>query len=128
VANAYGFCPLCGALGLARERRPNGNDRCAQGHVYPSHSAVLPVGPPPWAPAAPPPPAAAFRDAFQREVGEDHCAEWALECLDRVMAFTPGRLVVTDAMATRVCELIDVQDFDFVKGALEAYETIRGTP
>jgi hypothetical protein len=36
----YGYCPHCGLPGLSRERRPNGNDRCSQGHVYPSADAL----------------------------------------------------------------------------------------
>ncbi len=32
----YGYCPQCGAKGVMRERRPNGNDKCANGHTYPS--------------------------------------------------------------------------------------------
>ena len=36
----YGFCPICGAPGLSRERRPNGNDHCAKGCTYPSKDAV----------------------------------------------------------------------------------------
>lgn len=36
----YGFCPTCGCHGKTRERRPNGNDTCALGHVYPSAKAV----------------------------------------------------------------------------------------
>lgn len=32
----YGFCPECGAPGVTRERRINGNDTCENGHVYPS--------------------------------------------------------------------------------------------
>lgn len=36
----YGWCPICGAPGKSRERRPNGNDRCEKGHVYPSASAA----------------------------------------------------------------------------------------
>lgn len=36
----YGYCPTCGALGRARERRPNGDDLCDNGHKYPSASAV----------------------------------------------------------------------------------------
>ena len=35
----YGYCPRCGQLGIARERRPNGNDRCKNGHEYPSRDA-----------------------------------------------------------------------------------------
>ena len=34
---AYGYCPECGAKGVMRERRPNGNDTCENGHVYPSN-------------------------------------------------------------------------------------------
>lgn len=37
---AYGRCPHCGADGKTRERRPDGNDTCANGHVYPSRLAV----------------------------------------------------------------------------------------
>lgn len=36
----YGLCPICGANGITRERRLNGNDRCSAGHVYPSRDAV----------------------------------------------------------------------------------------
>lgn len=35
----YGYCPLCNARGVARERRISGNDRCQQGHTYPSRLA-----------------------------------------------------------------------------------------
>lgn len=38
---AYGRCPLCGAFGVSRERRPGGNDTCERGHVYPSEKAVM---------------------------------------------------------------------------------------
>ncbi|MEN9785518.1 MAG: hypothetical protein RLZZ299_782 [Pseudomonadota bacterium] len=38
--SAYGYCPRCGGLGMSRERRQNGNDRCENGHGYPSVSAV----------------------------------------------------------------------------------------
>ena len=34
--NQYRTCPHCGGPGITRERRPNGNDRCAKGHEYPS--------------------------------------------------------------------------------------------
>lgn len=36
----YGYCPVCGGLGRSRERRPNGDDRCENGHVYPSSQAL----------------------------------------------------------------------------------------
>lgn len=35
----YGYCPHCGKPGVARERRPDGDDRCEGGHVYPSRVA-----------------------------------------------------------------------------------------
>lgn len=38
---AYGYCPFCGTPGQTRERRPDGNDTCAQGHRYPSRSSLL---------------------------------------------------------------------------------------
>ena len=45
----YGYCPRCGGLGMSRERRLNGNDRCENGHSYPSSTAaanpLLPVAP-----------------------------------------------------------------------------------
>jgi hypothetical protein len=36
----YGYCPECGAKGVMRERRLNGNDKCAKGHTYPSNTAA----------------------------------------------------------------------------------------
>lgn len=41
--NVYGICPHCGAQGISRERRLNGNDMCENGHVYPSSSALKPT-------------------------------------------------------------------------------------
>jgi ssDNA-binding Zn-finger/Zn-ribbon topoisomerase 1 len=38
----YGYCPTCGAKGVMRERRPNGSDKCANGHTYPSSKATTP--------------------------------------------------------------------------------------
>ena len=38
----YGYCPECGAKGVMRERRPNGNDKCANGHTYPSSKSTPP--------------------------------------------------------------------------------------
>lgn len=43
----YGICPICfdaGVMtpGVSRERRPDGNDECAKGHVYPSKDALYP--------------------------------------------------------------------------------------
>lgn len=32
----YGYCPECGAKGISREKRPDGNDKCEAGHTYPS--------------------------------------------------------------------------------------------
>jgi len=40
--DGYGYCPVCGAVGVTRERRLNGNDKCENGHVYPSKDAVHP--------------------------------------------------------------------------------------
>lgn len=40
LASPYGYCPKCGARGVRRERRPNGNDTCVNRHVYPSRSAL----------------------------------------------------------------------------------------
>ncbi len=38
--NIYGYCPLCTAPGVKRERRPNGDDTCKTGHTYFSSDAV----------------------------------------------------------------------------------------
>ena len=38
----YGYCPECGAKGVMRERRPNGNDKCANGHTYPLSTSTPP--------------------------------------------------------------------------------------
>jgi len=35
----YGYCPKCGAKGVSREKRMNGNDKCENGHTYPSKDA-----------------------------------------------------------------------------------------
>lgn len=40
-APVLGYCPICGAPGLSREKRPFGNDRCEAGHCYPSSNALL---------------------------------------------------------------------------------------
>lgn len=39
AGGCYGICPVCGAQGKTRERRPGGNDTCENGHVYPSAKA-----------------------------------------------------------------------------------------
>lgn len=36
----YGNCPICGAKGIMRERRPFGNDKCENRHTYPSCDAI----------------------------------------------------------------------------------------
>jgi hypothetical protein len=41
----YGYCPECGAKGTKRERRIDGNDMCANGHIYFSKKAVYPAPP-----------------------------------------------------------------------------------
>ena len=35
----YGCCPVCGLPGVRRDRGPDGNDRCEDGHTYPSRDA-----------------------------------------------------------------------------------------
>lgn len=37
---SYGYCSKCGARGVSRERRINGNDTCENGCVYPSSESV----------------------------------------------------------------------------------------
>jgi hypothetical protein len=36
----YGICPKCGGNAISRERRPDGNDKCENGHVYPSKDTI----------------------------------------------------------------------------------------
>lgn len=36
----YGVCPFCKGEVLCRERRLGGNDKCENGHVYPSKESV----------------------------------------------------------------------------------------
>jgi len=36
----HGICPGCGGKITLRERRPNGNDHCENGHVFPSSGDV----------------------------------------------------------------------------------------
>jgi len=40
TTSPLGNCPECGVKGKSRERRPNGNDTCENGHVYPSKNAL----------------------------------------------------------------------------------------
>ena len=39
VAN-YGYCPVCGAKGTSRERHPDGNTTCVNGHKYKSRDTL----------------------------------------------------------------------------------------
>jgi hypothetical protein len=36
----YGFCPICNGNVISRERRPNGDDRCINGHSFPSRDTL----------------------------------------------------------------------------------------
>lgn len=45
VKYPFGMCPICGAAGKTRERRPHGNDTCEAGHLYPSRNARVPWHP-----------------------------------------------------------------------------------
>ena len=36
----YGYCPICNAKGLSRERHPDGSDVCTNGHIYESKYAL----------------------------------------------------------------------------------------
>jgi len=38
--SVYGYCPICGSKGILRERRMDGDDKCANGHKYPSKDAT----------------------------------------------------------------------------------------
>lgn len=42
MINYYGYCPICGAEVISRERRPNGNDRCEKGHTIASVNTLTP--------------------------------------------------------------------------------------
>jgi hypothetical protein len=39
---SYGKCPFCQSAVVTRERRPDGDDECAKGHVYPSRLSSQP--------------------------------------------------------------------------------------
>lgn len=41
--NPYGRCPHCGSEVIRRERRPNGDDHCKNGHIYPSKASIKPA-------------------------------------------------------------------------------------
>ena len=38
--SGYGKCPYCDSAVVERERRPYGNDKCENGHIYPSRLSV----------------------------------------------------------------------------------------
>ena len=40
TVTVYGYCPICNAKGLSRERHPNGSDVCTNGHIYESKYAL----------------------------------------------------------------------------------------
>lgn len=40
-SSIYGYCPICGDMGVTRERKIGGNDRCCNGHVYLSTDALI---------------------------------------------------------------------------------------
>jgi Lar family restriction alleviation protein len=42
INDPYGYCPICGARGVMREKCLDGNDRCEKGHYYKSSSAKPP--------------------------------------------------------------------------------------
>lgn len=69
----YGYCPRCGAKSVDRERRLNGNDRCENGHQYPSAHAT----PNPWLPGKQPPPQAEV-------VASSHRPEWEKPFRDEI--------------------------------------------
>lgn len=39
-APEFGKCPQCGAAVVEKERRPNGNSTCENGHTFPSKDEV----------------------------------------------------------------------------------------
>ena len=47
MTNVYGYCPQCGAAGVAMERSPNGMTTCRNGHKYPNSAGrAAPTGQP----------------------------------------------------------------------------------
>ena len=44
LISEYGYCPICCSATKARERRPDGDDICENGHKYPSNTAVNIIG------------------------------------------------------------------------------------
>lgn len=39
--NKMGYCPHCQSKVVSRERRINGNDKCENGHVFPSKKSLI---------------------------------------------------------------------------------------
>lgn len=63
----FGYCPKCNGRGITRERRLDGNDRCENGHVYPSRDALV------------------SKDDFQKPLAaNDQLLEQMAEALDRL--------------------------------------------
>lgn len=99
----YGYCPTCGAIGLYRERRPDGDDVCANGHTYKSSSALKSPHQPPPVPVELP---LADKDAI---------------ALARVSAaFLLGMGCTTSAEAiSEVCDRLERRDADELLTLLE---------
>lgn len=96
----YGYCPECGALGKRRQRRPNGDDTCMNGHTYPSASARPS---PPAAPAAPAPPRPGLDVIRLRELLREAYRE--LSTLDAALAHPDGPDALTDLNQRIAAEL-----------------------
>lgn len=97
----YGYCPKCGAKGVARERRPDGDDVCESGCAYPSRSALSEPPPAPARSAANPleglPPLVVRRTfddvlASVERRARDLARKEAREALDSALDFAKGKV------------------------------------
>jgi hypothetical protein len=96
--NVYGYCPICGAPGVTRERRPDGNDECAKGHKYPSRQATIAPHPPMSPPEHETPLRAPWDDKVDEEKNGDYAVyvAWEEWILDGPAGDGIGELDMTD--------------------------------
>jgi hypothetical protein len=97
----YGYCPVCGAKGTSRERHPDGNTTCVNGHKYKSRDALIT---PPQQEAKDEPAAWMYPDDLKRfETSEAYAQAYSIEMVSPTQGETvplyttpPQRKPLTD--------------------------------
>lgn len=136
----YGYCPECGGAGVMRERRPNGDDKCTNGHKYPSSKALAEQPAQQWNAGVPslypePEPGVSIKATYEQPAQplpwhHPDCEGECIACLierevtaaygTQGLAYLRRHLAVTqpseDALRHRIAEL---------KGALAGLQTQR---